>query len=128
MYEDSQEEGFASHIPFIPVPEEENMPQILYIFESRETGEFEPGPEGEDLPVTEMELHQYADMNVLKTKLDLQTYDKVRTALGLEPMQKAVEAGQEISNNVRLNLGQVAYYPDGTGRKRVSLNDVVKDS
>ena len=89
MYEDSQEEGFASHIPFIPVPEEENMPQILYIFESRETGEFEPGPEGEDLPVTEMELHQYADMNVLKTKLDLQTYDKVRTALGLEPMQKA---------------------------------------
>ena len=46
------------------------MPNLLYIFEARETGEFEPGPEGEDLPVTEMDLHQYADLAVLKEKFD----------------------------------------------------------
>ena len=51
MYEEpSQEEGLSSNIPFIPVPNDQEMPKLLYVFESRETGEFEPGPEGEDLP------------------------------------------------------------------------------
>ena len=121
MYEDTQEEGFASHIPFIPVPQNEEMPELLYIFESRETGEFEPGPEGEELPVTEMELHQYADMAILKKSLDLNTYDLVRAALGLEPMQQAVTEGREITNNIRLNLGETVFYPDGTAKKRIKL-------
>jgi len=115
MYEDSDEPGFASHIPFVPVPQEEDMPKLLYIFESRETGEVEPGPRGEDLPVTEMELHQYADMAVLKNSLDLQTYDIVREALGLIPMKAAVEKGRDITNEVRINIGaQQGFYPDGT--------------
>jgi len=105
MYEDSGEEGLTSHIPFIPVPAGEEMPSMLFVFESRETGEYEPGPEGEDLPVTEMDLHQYADMNVLKENLDAETYDKVRSALGLEPLQVAASKGREITNSVRKNLG-----------------------
>lgn len=105
MYEDSSEEGLTSNIPFIPVPAGEEMPKILFVFESRETGEFEPGPEGEDLPVTEMDLHQYGDMNVLKQNLDPETYDKVRSALDLEPLRIASEKGQKITQNVRKNLG-----------------------
>lgn len=104
MYEDSGDEGLTSHIPFIPVPATEEMPKLLYVFESRETGEVEPGPDGEELPVTEMDLHQYADMNYLKTRLDLETYDKVRSALGLEPMGSAVSKGRQITNNIRENL------------------------
>lgn len=104
MYEESGEIGASSSIPFIPVPSEEHMPSILYIFESRETGEFEPGSDGEDLPVTEMDLHQYADMSILKDNLDESTYDKVRLALGLEPMRTAVPKGLTITNNVRKNL------------------------
>jgi len=113
MYEDTAEEGLTSHIPFIPVPEDEEMPQLVYIFESRETGEIEPGPEGEELPVTEMELHQYADMNVLKTSLDLVTYDKVREALGLQSMLEAVTEGKNITNNIRRKLGQPYEGKDG---------------
>ena len=93
MYEDNGETGMTSSIPFIPVPQEEEMPPILFIFESRETGEFEPGSEGEPLPVTEMDLHQYADMAVLKESLDDKTFDKVRVALGLEPLKKAAAKG-----------------------------------
>ena len=104
MYEESGEQGLTSHIPFIPVPENEQMPSILYVFESRETGEYEPGPEGEELPVTEMDLHQYADMNVLKDQLDGQTYDKVRCALGLEPLVEAAVKGKKITDKVRKNL------------------------
>jgi hypothetical protein len=114
LYEETDEECMTSHIPFIPVPDEESMPVLLYIFESRETGEHEPGPEGEDLPVTEMELHQYADMATLKKKLDRQEYDKVRGVLGLEPMKSAVSKGYDISNNIRKNLGQPQELKPGT--------------
>ena len=104
MYEDPNELGASSNIPFIPVPEGEIMPQIIYIFESRDTGETEPGPDGEELPVTEMELHQYADMAVLKSELSADLYDKVRAALGLETMKTALEKGKKITNNVRNNI------------------------
>jgi hypothetical protein len=104
MYEDTGEEGLTSHIPFIPVPPTEEMPVMIFVFESRETGEFEPGPEGEDLPVTEMDLHQYADMAILKENLDVNTYDKVREALGLETLAAAASKGKQITKNVRKNL------------------------
>ena len=105
MYEEtSQEEGLSSNIPFIPVPNDQEMPKLLYVFESRETGELEPGPEGEELPVTEMDLHQYADMSVLKKSLDLETYDRIRSVLGLEPMASAVSKGKEITDRVRRNI------------------------
>ena len=57
FYEELDESGLTSHIPFIAVPPEEEMPRMLFIFESRETGEFEPGQDGEDLPVTQLDLH-----------------------------------------------------------------------
>ena len=103
-YEEDGESELTSHIPFIPVPTGEVMPSILYMFESRETGEFEPGPMGEDLPVTEMDLHQYADMSILKSNLNADEYDVVRSVLGLEKMKTAVIKGQEITNNIRQNL------------------------
>lgn len=106
MYEEAPEEAASSHIPFIPVPEDEEMPKILYIFESRETGEFEPGPSGEELPVTNFDLHQYADMAVLKQKLDPPIYDIIRAVLGLEPLRVAIVKGQQITKNVRLNMSQ----------------------
>tara|TARA_R110001592_G_C12816249_1_gene718544 strand:- start:75 stop:422 length:348 start_codon:yes stop_codon:yes gene_type:complete len=98
------DDGISANIPFINVPFEELMPLFLFIFESRETGEFEPGPEGEKLPIVEMDLHQYADMNFLKTKLDLETYDKVRIALGLEPLNDATQKGLAITQKIRENI------------------------
>ena len=42
--------------------------------------------------------------NTLKTNLDPETFDKVRAALGLEPLQVAAQKGKEISQKVRENL------------------------
>jgi hypothetical protein len=103
MYEEG-EEGLSSHIPFILVPQKEEMPKMIFIFESRDTGELEPNEEGLPVPIFEMDLHQYADMLQLKQGLDEETYDKVRLCLGLEPIRQAVTKGREISNNVRKNL------------------------
>ena len=103
MYEDD-ENGLSSKLPFIVVPEKEEMPKILFIFECRDTGEFEPGLDGEELPITEMDLHQYADMLILKNGLRPELYDEVRKCLGLEPVKKAAAAGRKITDNVRKNL------------------------
>lgn len=93
--------GASSQIPFIQVPQEEEMPKVLFIFESRETGEFEPGPKGEELPVTELVLHQYVDMAQLKEKLSSQEYDRVRDVLGLKPLKEAMVDGAKITESIR---------------------------
>ena len=100
VYEDSPD-GLTSHIPFVQVPADEEMPKIFFIFESRETGESEPGLEGEEVPVVELDLHQYADMQSLKNGLTLDEYDKVRSVLGLEPLVTAVKKGEKITQNIR---------------------------
>ena len=105
MYEET-EEGQTSAIPFIMVPTDQEMPKLLYMFESRETADFEPGPEGEEMPIVEWDLHQYADMAVLKEGLDSSTYDRVRECLGLEPMDVATAKGKKISSTVRSNLSE----------------------
>ena len=104
MYEDD-ESGQASKIPFILVPDGEEMPKILFVFESRETGEVEPGPEGDDLPVVQWDLHQYADMAILKENLNPDIFDAVRNALGLEPVKSAASKGKNITENIRTKLG-----------------------
>ena len=104
MYEES-EEG-SSHIPFIMVPENEVMPKILFMFESRHSGEYEPGVEGEEVPIYEWDLHQYADMQILKEGLSPVIYDRVREVLGLEPLAVAAQKGKKIGEKVRTNLGQ----------------------
>ena len=102
-YEEA-DDGFTSKIPFIQVPEGEDMPTLLYVFESRETGEVEPGPEGEELPVTEITLHQYANMTFLKNKMPFVEYDNLRFSLGLESFRDAAIKGQEITTNIRQKL------------------------
>ena len=104
FYEEAEEDGLTSHIPFISPPEDEDMPKILFIFESRETGDLEPGPGGEALPVTQLDLHQYADMAILKQGLDTDTFDKVRAALDLEPVAAAAAAGSRITERIRNSL------------------------
>lgn len=102
-YEES-DGGVTSSIPFITVPQGEDMPKVLFIFESRDTGEIEPGPKGEEVPVVELELHQYVDMAVLKSGLTAEEYDRVRFVLGLDPLVKAAAAGKQITDSIRKNI------------------------
>ena len=106
-YEEA-EGGITSSIPFITVPKDEVMPKVLFIFESRDTGEIEPGVKGEDVPVVELELHQYVDMAILKAGLKTEEYDRVRFVLGLDPLVKAAEAGKKITDKVRQTVDAVS--------------------
>lgn len=102
-YEDD-ENGQLGSLPLINVPNGHKMPSFLMIWEARNTGEFEPGLSGEDVPVVEWELRQYAQMDVLKQKLSADDYDKVRLALGLQPLAEATAKGKEITQSIRENV------------------------
>ena len=104
MYEEYDEESISGGLPFIQVPPDKEMPDILFMFGSSETGEFEPDMDGEPQPIMEMELYQYACMQYLKESLDENTYDKVRVCLGLEPLAVAREKGKKQSEKI-LNTG-----------------------
>ena len=94
------EEG-ESHIPFIHVPNDQPDPKMIFIFVSHQTGEIEPGSEGEDVPVIEMDLKQFVDLSLLKTGLTEQEYDKVRGLLGLETLKSASAKGRVITQTIR---------------------------
>ena len=102
-YEEA-ENGLTSNIPFITVPDSEEMPKMLFVFESRDTGEIEPGLDGEDVPVVELNLHQYVNMINLKKGLTPVEYDRVRFVLGLESLKNAEESGKKITDTVRKKI------------------------
>jgi len=93
-----------SIIPFINVPDGEKDPSLLFIFVNKQTGEFEPGPRGEKLPILDMQLKQFADLSILSKNLTAEEYDKVRSVLGLEPRASAAKKGKQITRNVSVRL------------------------
>lgn len=103
MYEESFTEQTQS-LPFIIVPAGEVMPLRLLIWEQRDTGEVEPGPSGEELPVYTSELRQYALMDVLAEKLTPEEYDKVRAAVGLESRATATKKGKALTEKLHDKL------------------------
>lgn len=105
-YEDT-DEGQLGNLPMIHVPDGEQMPRFIMLWEVRNTGEFEPGLSGEEVPIIDYDLRQYAQMETLKAGLSAEDYDKVRLALGLKPLEQAVKDGQQISQKVRDNINAV---------------------
>ena len=103
VYEE-MEGGATSKIPFIHVPDDVEDPPLLFVFLTRKTGEVEPGSEGEEVPVVDMTLHQYVDMQRLQEKLSSDVFDQVRAAVGLEPRADAARKGKGITSNIRARV------------------------
>lgn len=105
MYEEYEEESISGGIPFIQIPDGKEMPDILFMFGSQNTGEYEPDLDGDPQPIVEMELYQYACMQYLKDALSPDVYDEVRVSLGLDPLNVATEKGMAQSKKI-LNTDQ----------------------
>ena len=99
-YEEYEEETLTSGLPFIQVPEDKEMPDIIFVFGSKDTGEYEPDAEGNPQPIVEMELYQYACMQYLKNELAPDVYDAVRSCLGLKPLEEATQLGMKQSEKI----------------------------
>lgn len=91
------------NFPFIKLEKDEEMPAMLVIASLKDTGETEE-ENGNEMPVFDWEPTQYFSADFMKKKLDTETYDKIRFALGLEPLKSAQEKGNKIAEKVRENL------------------------
>lgn len=89
-----------SQIPFIECPVDQEMPDKLFVWEFKNTGEFEPGPEGEDIPICDTDIHIYFNYKKAKEVLGTELLDKIRVAFGLDPLAKAAEKGKQITQRV----------------------------
>jgi len=94
----------GSKIPFIQVPVTRDMPRRLFVSEYKETGEYEPGIDGEDVQKMDASIHQYFEYNEIAKALDPETLDKLRTFFGLEPLSVARKKGQKIIKKVEDNV------------------------
>lgn len=97
----SYQEG--SEIPFIEVPVGESMPDKLFMWSFEHSGEFEPGPTGEDVPICDTDIHIYFNYKVAKEVLGDELLNKIRVAFGLESLEKATEKGKQITERVVAN-------------------------
>jgi len=101
-----------SQIPFVEVPPDQTMPDKLFVWEFKQTGEYEPGPSGEDVPICDADIHIYFNYKVAKQVLGPELLDKVRVAFGLEPLEKATEKGKQITDNVVANAERSKASPE----------------
>lgn len=101
LYEEPSSNGEKGiPFPYIEVPKGGKMPPVLFIFEYRHTGEFEPDSQGREMPIVDQIPHKYIDMEFLKEKLSPELNDVVRVAVGMKPLKIAQEEGQKILDNV----------------------------
>jgi hypothetical protein len=77
IFYEEETKGLTGGLPFVNVPKEKSMPACMFICEVRDV---EENNEVEK----EVIVHSLANMTVLKQEMDIEDYNKVRTALGLE--------------------------------------------
>ena len=80
IYYEENNDGITSGLPFVNVPAERSMPSCMFICEVRDVCEESNEVEKEVI------IHSLANMTLLKQALDLETYNKVRLALGLKAL------------------------------------------
>jgi len=106
VYEEYEDTGLTNGLPFITIPDNKEMPGILFFLGTSNTGEFEPDSEGEPQPIVEVEVYQFACMKYLEEELNEEDYDKVRIALGLEPKLEARVKGVKLSKTMVSDIGK----------------------
>ena len=102
FYEDysnnDSSETLTSGLPFINVPDGHNMPGVLFICEARDISSEDNELEKEII------VHSYFNSLELKDKLDKETCDNVRMAIGLKPLKEAQVLGSDITKQINENI------------------------
>lgn len=89
--------GKTSPIPYVEVPVDKKMPPVLFLFEYKLTGEFEPDDRGRSQEIVDQIPHRYVDLEFLMSRLaNPVVEDKIRCALGMDPLVQAKQKGSKI--------------------------------
>tara|TARA_B000000557_G_C20722499_1_gene420797 strand:- start:186 stop:461 length:276 start_codon:yes stop_codon:yes gene_type:complete len=82
IFYEEDSKGLTGGLPFVNVPSEKSMPACMFMCEVR------PVKEEDSEVEKEVIVHSLANMTTLKQNLDFETYNKVRKAIGLTPLEK----------------------------------------
>lgn len=107
LYEVSAFNETVSKIPYIEVEKNAKMPPCLFIFEYKQTDEFELDQKGNKQMVYDQIPHQFVDLESLKDKLPPHLNDLVRVALGMKPLKEAQGSGQDILDKAKANAEKI---------------------
>lgn len=78
IFYEEDSKGLTGGLPFVNVPADKSMPACMFICEVR------PVEEEDNEIEKEVIIHSLANMTTLKQELDIETFNKVRNAIGLE--------------------------------------------
>lgn len=87
-YEEPKAGEPANPIPYIEIGLKEEMPKVLFISEYKETGEFDVDTGNGSQPIVDMLIHSFVSLSQLKKVLNAKQYDRVREALGMQPLKR----------------------------------------
>lgn len=104
LYEEPKAGERPNPIPYIDVAKDKEMPPVLFIFEYKQTGEYEPDGRGNPVEIVDQIPHKYVDMEHLKEKLPPHLNDMIRTLVGMKPLKEAQKDGQVIMDKVNKNV------------------------
>jgi hypothetical protein len=104
LYQTDMKGNVINPIPYIETTDDDQMPVMLFIEEVYNTGELEPGDDGEPAPIIESEFHQYLNMKAVKAILSAKQFDAIRKALGMETEKEAKRKGEEIIKKIEKNI------------------------
>jgi hypothetical protein len=107
----------VSPIPYMIIPKDKDMPGGLFFMEYRQTGEYEVGDSGKPEEIMDgPHPHMYVQFKHLEKvllesfpELDMTTaVDKIRVGLGLKPLAKARQEGNELLDRVVAKANDIA--------------------
>jgi Zn-finger domain-containing protein len=104
LYEEPRPGEKPNILPYIEVSLDGKMPPVLFIFEYKQTGEFEPNSSGDPIEIVDQVPHKYVDMEHLKEKLPPHLNDMIRTLLGMKALKEAQKDGQVVLDKVNKNV------------------------
>ena len=100
LYYEEGTDGMAGQFPFVQIPNDKDMPSMLFVLGSRETGDTAPSSTGEPEPIVEMEMFSYVNMQQLEEVMSFEAYDELRVIIGLKPIDEAKKLGMKKSEKM----------------------------
>lgn len=100
IYYEEGTDGMAGQFPFVQIPTDKDMPSMLFVLGSKETGDTSPSSSGEPEAIVEMEMYSYVNMQQLQKVMTFESYDQLRILIGLKPLDEATKLGVQQSEKM----------------------------
>ena len=96
IFYEEKPDGVTQGLPFVKIPNGRSMPSSIFLCGVEDALDEEVEKD--------VAVFMYCNMSYLKDRLDEETINKIRTALGLKPLNIAVEEGKKITDKINSNV------------------------